>query len=293
MAVTDQQITLPDGRRLGYNEYGQPGGHPVFYFHGTPSARSEWELWDTDDLTRRLHLRIIAVDRPGMGLSDFMPCRRLSHWPADVAALADHLSLDRFGVLGYSGGTPYAAACAVHLSDRLTAVGLAGTVAPFDVPGLTDGISPEGLRFLQASRDRPRLARFVQRIMALMARLVPRIVVAQAMKALPEPDQAVMASPHRQQAFIRMVREALRGGPRGVQLDTALMVSPWDFNLADIRMPVFIWKGERDTNAPVAMAHYVASTVSEPRLSLYPDDGHLSIMVHHIADILGVFSPPH
>lgn len=287
----NQHIILPDGRHLGYSEYGESDGHPVFYFHGTPSARVEWELFGTDELTSTFRLRIIAVDRPGMGLSDFQRNRRMTDWPGDVTALADHLSLDRFGVIGFSGGTAYAAACALQIPDRLTAVGLVATIAPFDQPGLTDGISPQGLQFMEASRDRPRLARFVQRLMALTARFLPKVMIAQALRALPKPDRDVMAPRVRQQAFVRMIGESMRRGPRGVQLDTALMVSPWGFDPADIGMPLHIWKGQLDENAPVAMAHYMAAAIRESRLTVYPEDGHLSIMVHHIEEILRVFGP--
>ena len=146
-----QQFTLPNGRRLGYDEHGTPDGHPIFYFHGTPSARIEWTLWEADALIQTLHLRIITVDRPGMGLSDFQQGRCLTDWPIDVAALADHLRLDRFAVLGFSGGVPYAAACATRIPDRLTAVGLVGVVGPFDQPGLIDGINPQNLQFFSST----------------------------------------------------------------------------------------------------------------------------------------------
>ena len=101
---TNQQIKLKDGRMLGYAEYGAPEGKPVFYFHGFPSSRLDWPLFDTDAIAARLNARIIAVDRPGMGLSDFKRARKLLDWPDDVIELADALQVDRFAVLGISGG---------------------------------------------------------------------------------------------------------------------------------------------------------------------------------------------
>ena len=112
MTLLDQTILLQDGRRLGYDEYGPPDGKPLFYFHGTPSSRKDWPALGNQGLPEKLGVRVIVADRPGMGLSDFQPERRIADWPADVVALADTLELERFSVLGYSGGGPYAVACA-------------------------------------------------------------------------------------------------------------------------------------------------------------------------------------
>jgi pimeloyl-ACP methyl ester carboxylesterase len=282
----DQQIALPDGRMLGYCEYGEPEGRPVFYFHGTPSARVEWELFGSDELARRLNVRIIAVDRPGMGLSDLQPGRRIRDWPADIGALADHLHLEHFGILGYSGGTLYATVCALAMPQRLISVILAAAVGPFDKPELVEGIPPQNLQFLFTSREKPWLARLVQRLMNLVIRIAPRQAIAQALRTLPEPDRAILSQPHMQQGFVNMVRESMRSGPRGIQVDTALMVSPWDFDPADIPIPVHLWKGAKDQNAPLAMAQYLDRVIPHSHLIVCPDEGHLSIMAHHLEDML-------
>ena len=109
-AENHKQFTLPDGRSLGYAAYGDPQGKPLFFFHGFPSSRLEAQF--TEGVAGRLGARIIAIDRPGFGRSDFKKERRIRDWPDDVLALADALGIDRFAVLGVSGGGPYAAACA-------------------------------------------------------------------------------------------------------------------------------------------------------------------------------------
>jgi pimeloyl-ACP methyl ester carboxylesterase len=83
----NQRIVLADGRRLGYDEYGPADGVPLFYFHGTPSSRKDWRTLGNEGLTEKLHVRVIAADRPGTGLSDFQKGRCIGDWPADVAAL--------------------------------------------------------------------------------------------------------------------------------------------------------------------------------------------------------------
>ena len=123
MTVAGQELELPDGRVLGFDEYGARDGTPLFYFHGTPGARLEWHLFGGENAAQRLGLRIIAVDRPGMGLSTFQPGRRITDWPADVRAVADALQLGTFAVLGCSGDGarlacfPRAAAAAWSAAD--------------------------------------------------------------------------------------------------------------------------------------------------------------------------------
>jgi pimeloyl-ACP methyl ester carboxylesterase len=110
--LRDYRIQLPDGRLLGYAESGAPAGRAVLYFHGHPGARLEAGF--LADPATRANVRLIGVDRPGMGLSTYQPGRRLLDWPADIAALADALAIERFAVVGLSGGGPYALACATR-----------------------------------------------------------------------------------------------------------------------------------------------------------------------------------
>lgn len=104
-----QQLKLQDGRNLGYAEYGAPEGVPVFYFHGFPGSRLDYLFFDAGEAAAGTNARIIAAERPGYDLSDFKRGRSILDWPDDVTELADALQIDRFAVLGISGGGPYAA----------------------------------------------------------------------------------------------------------------------------------------------------------------------------------------
>src|SRR5918998_25550 len=124
----DRMVRLRDGRRLGYAEYGDPQGSPVLFFHGLGTTRV---ICPPDDGTAlRERIRLVAVDRPGIGISDRRPRRRLLDWPADVVQLADHLEIERFAVVGWSGGGPYAAACGYLLPHRVRKVGMVSSPAP-------------------------------------------------------------------------------------------------------------------------------------------------------------------
>jgi pimeloyl-ACP methyl ester carboxylesterase len=212
MSRQNQQITLAGGRRLGFDEYGPPDGRPILYFHGTPSARIEFNLFGDEALLASHNVRLIAPDRPGSGLSDFQPNRRISDWPQDVAALADHLELDRFTVLGYSGGGLYAATCALALPQRITRAGIVSGTAPFAVPGVADGIHPNSRNFMDLSHRKPWLSRLILRLMGLMTYLAPQKMIANAAASLPAADQAIVALPEFQAGFLAMIREAQRCG---------------------------------------------------------------------------------
>jgi len=233
---------------------------------------------------------VIVPDRPGLGRSDFQPGRRIGDWPADVIVLANHLGLTRFAVLGYSGGGPYAAACALKISERLTRVGIVSGTGPFDQPGLSTGINPASLRFIQLARTKPWRSRITVRLMGFMARWAPGRVIEGTMAAMPMPDREILARPEFQVAYLATIREALRAGTRGAQRDTALMVSPWDFRPEDIRVAVHLWHGEADTNAPLAMGRYMTAAIPSSRPSFYPGEGHLSLLAKRAKEILNVLA---
>src|SRR5215210_2245818 len=123
----DRVVLLADGRRLGYAEYGDSLGQPVMFFHGLGTSRL---VCPPDEAAaRKLGVRLIAVDRPGIGISDPLSGRSLLDWPRDVAQLADQLGIERFSVVGWSGGGPYAAACGHSLAHRVLAVGMVSAPA--------------------------------------------------------------------------------------------------------------------------------------------------------------------
>jgi len=285
-----RRLSLPDGRRLGYDDYGPADGVPVMLLHGTPSSRCGWYVFGSTSLADRLGLRVIAPDRPGLGLSTYQAGRHIVDWPADAAALADHLGLDRFAVLGYSGGGPYAAACALQLPERLTAAGIVGGAGPYDLAGVADEISPAILFLLTLARDRPRMAERLFSWLGGLARHAPRSLIAQAMAVLPEPDRAALARREVQQAVVVAFLEALRSGPRGARLDTALMAGPWGFAPQDVAMPVHLWHGEEDRFVPPAVLHRLAGMLPNARARFYPGEGHVSLLANHGEEILGEFA---
>ena len=278
------QVCLPDGRRLGVAEFGAPDGEPVFYFHGFPASRLEAHLMDT--LARERGARVIALDRPGYGLSDFAPRRTIPDWPDDVAACADALGVGRFSVVGVSGGGPYAAACALRLSDRLKAVGIVCGLGPLHERGATKGMikfHDYGLRFVARF---PSLARPVFATATQFFRRHPEVVVRRLAEHCPPTDKAVLCRPEVADVICRSYAEAFRSGSAGACHDLMLYTRPWGFALSDIRRPVFLWHAESDTIVPIALGRRVARAIQDCRSFWYPGEGHFSLAVNHVGEIL-------
>ena len=289
----DQTIMLSDGRRLGYDEYGPVDGKPLFYFHGTPSSRRDWRALGNEGLPERLGVRVIVADRPGMGLSSFQPGRRIGDWPADVAALADALGIERFAVLGYSGGGPYALACAQKISKRLTAAGIAAGEGPADQPGIYEGINPQALQFMQTAREKPGQFRLTWSMVCAMSRYAPSLLARRGgfFTGLPEADKVVIQKhPELAQALHAAMIESVRAGPRGPQWDAALAVSPWDFQVDTISIRIHLWQGECDRNVSPAAGRYFARTIPKYCAIFLTDEGHVSLVVNHLEKILHVLT---
>ena len=128
-----QSVQLNDGRKLGFAEYGSENGIPVFYFHGAGTSRLETPFDELELVNNGV--RVICTDRPGHGLSDFQPKRKLLDWPEDVRQLAEHLSIEKFYLIGYSHGVPYVLACCHNLPGHVIAGAVVSGWAPPDRPG--------------------------------------------------------------------------------------------------------------------------------------------------------------
>lgn len=222
-----------------------------------------------------------------MGLSDFQPGRSFIDWPNDVVEAAATLGLERFAVLGISGGGPYAAACAWKLADRLTGAGIVSSLAPFDVPGAIANMGRRNRMTFQLVRHLGVLRRI---LMARVARSVsrrPEGILESGVEAAI--DKAYLERPEVRKILGQSLAEAFRDGSRGPAWEMGLYARPWAFRLEDIRTPVHLWHGEEDANAPISMGRYLATSIPECRATFYPGEGHLHF-VDRLPEILTAVS---
>jgi pimeloyl-ACP methyl ester carboxylesterase len=268
-----QTLRLRDGRTLAYAEWGDPEGSPVIECHGNPGCRVL--VWD-DGVPARLGVRLITVDRPGIGLSSPRPGRTIADWADDAGQLADALAIQRFGVLGYSVGGAYACACAERLGDRVTAMALVGSIAPLDRPGALEELG-RAIEW-RLARDRPAIARAGVRAQALLARLPSPVVRRLSGLRLPAPDRAVLADdPGIVERGAAMGAEAVRQGPDGLIEDLRVAMRPWGVDLGTIAVPTTLWQGDRDSSIPVSWAQHLVRSIPGARLQLLRGEGHLMI----------------
>lgn len=272
---TDQKLTLPDGRRLGFAEWGEPEGKSIFHFHGSSSSRLEHPY-----LEHHLEgVRLATIDRPGHGLSSFQLNRQLLDWPKDVVALADHLGLGTFAVSGWSFGGPYAMACASSIPDRLTAVGLISSFAPYDRPGSTAGMARSVKLALWLARWMPYgFARQFMKIQGKALRSDPKTTSGRMLSSLPESDQDALSDPRALEMLLPSMTEAYRYGADGAAWEGAMLTRPWGFAPRDIAIPVQIWHGEADVNDPLQCGEFLRDSIPLTHATTFPGEGHFLIL---------------
>ncbi len=274
------------GSWLACAEYGAGDGVATFYFHGHPGSRLEGRL--VDAAARRAGVRLIAVDRPGIGRSPFQPGRRLLDWPACVSALADRFGLERFAVVGVSGGGPYALACAYRIPQRLHACAVVAGLGPLDVLGI-EGMMPLNRLQFHLARAAPGLLRPL--LWLAVGRLRRRFGKRRSLDrtGVRLAREVIAGGGDREQAkaYVRAVLEAFRQGTRGVAHDAVLYARPWGFALSQIAFaPVHLWHGGRDRHVPVRMARAVADAVPRCVATFFPADDHMSSILGHVDEVL-------
>jgi pimeloyl-ACP methyl ester carboxylesterase len=283
-------VATHSGRQLAYSEYGDREGTPVMFCHGWMASRLTRH--PDDRLTASLGVRLIAIDRAGIGRSDPDPAKTLLSSAVDMAAVADELGLERFAVLGHSGGGPYALACARALPERVSRVAIASGFAPFDRSQRYAGMSRRMRGFVRLLRFAPWLAGPFMRSAPRRFRDDPDKAFDQQFGELCQSDRHAFEDAEVRESVLASAVEALAAGHVGVAIESQLLfVRPWGFSPAEVVSHVDLWYGAADTIVPPEMGRYLEQTIPDSRLTVVPDAGHMLYVTHWAEILQGLTSP--
>jgi pimeloyl-ACP methyl ester carboxylesterase len=266
-----------DGNILTYQEFGHPAGRPVFLLHGTPGSRRGPRPRPT--VLHRDHLRLIAYDRPGYGGSTRRVGRDVAAAAQDVRLLADHLGIERFGVVGRSGGGPHALACAALLPDRVVRAAALVSLAPRDQMGESwfgDMNEHNVERYRMAERGLEEYTAYVRESMN-RSRQDPETLLPYA--ELSKVDKAVISDYGIKVMMYENYQEGLRATTDGWIDDNLAFVEPWGFDPSAIAVPVWLWHGTEDAFSPSEHSRWLAKAIPGSELVLGHGRAHLGALV--------------
>jgi pimeloyl-ACP methyl ester carboxylesterase len=255
------------------------------YLHGRASSRLEVGLPGIREAADSLGLRVLAPDRPGIGLSAF---RRFSivEYPRLVRSFADALRLDRFDVIGVSGGGKYACACAWRLAGRVTRVALVSSTCSFDLPGARATWNEVDRQVYPFADRAPWLVRLFLAKFGRDIRRDPGALFSMFERTVGSADKEVLANPAFREALHRTIVEAFRRGARGPAHDYTLEARPWGVPLDRIEVPIQIWHGDDDRVVSPQQSRILARQLSSATEHRVPREGHFSLFANHAEEIL-------
>lgn len=267
---------LSDGTTIGYAEYGDPGGIPLLYFHGWPGSRLQAKI--IDEPARRRGIRVIAPDRPGIGLSSPASLCSIRQWTETVGHFADASGIDRFLVLGVSGGGPYALACGSVMPERILAAGACCSAPPLSLIDNLAGLHWLYRLLITIDRRSPRLSVLLMASTRLYVRGLPKAFFLTPLIALlPGPDRRAMVRTEYLLPIAEAVQEAYRQGAAHVIRDARRIRDPWGFDLETVPLAFHFWHGCRDRNIPIKMVRFISRRVPKSVERIYENDGHYSL----------------
>jgi pimeloyl-ACP methyl ester carboxylesterase len=254
-----------------------------------PASRLEAALFDRT--AGHLALRVIAPDRPGFGQSSFQPDRQIIDTIADIRQLSEQLQLERFYVLGLSGGCPYALACSWGLPERIIQTTVVAGLGEFakschasNMPGFAKMTLRTTVRFPRTIQS------FYGTVVASLvkgnATLLHWLLGSGSCRA----DQAIWRNAEIADLFAASLQEAFARSGSGPAYELRLISKPWGFRPEDIRVPVHLWHGEQDNTVPAGMSREHHEKIPDSRLAIVPGEGHISLPIRQMGRILEKFT---
>jgi pimeloyl-ACP methyl ester carboxylesterase/DNA-binding CsgD family transcriptional regulator len=279
------RLLLPDGRALCWSDNGDPNGKPLILMHGIGSTRN---FRHPDDLPLlESGIRLVIPERPGIGDSSPQPDREIADWVADISALANHLGVKQFAVLGYSGGTPYALAVAIAMSDRVTHVALVAAIPELSAAkdlaryAATFNLSTLSVRLpLLTARALPSLFLPLMRVIVRSIKKSPNHYLEQSLAMGTDSDRAAFANPRLRQIYLETIKAGTRCGEEELVREYLLLVRDWGIDFTGVRAPIRMWHGSSDKLVSLDGAKNLARTLGDPMINVIDHAGHYILFSH-------------
>ena len=269
-------VAVGADRQIGFAEFGDPQGRAVFWLHGTPGARRQIPV-EARVYAEKKHIRLIGVDRPGIGSSTPFQYRNVLAFADDLRTIADVLGIDEMAVIGLSGGGPYALACAAAMPDRVVVTGVLGGVAPTIGPeAISGGLMSLGsavapLMPLIGLPLRLAAVGLIQLIRPLGSRAVDMYG-----RVSPEGDRRLLARPEFKAMFLDDLLNGSRKQMAAPFADIVVFARDWGFRLDEVKVPVRWWHGDKDHIIPFEHGEHVVSRLPDAELYTLPGESHLA-----------------
>lgn len=265
---------LQDGRILAYSEYGDPLGQAMFYAHGTPGSRLEGRIFHPGAADHGF--RLIAVDRPGIGLSSPHPAGTFIDYAGDIASLAAALNLDQFGLIGWSGGGAPTLTCANILHEHISfTIILAGYTNFSELPHAAQYLETRADQIaVTLAQHSSLLFDLAFWLLAASINYLPRTFYRTLLQSIYVSGQQVLSNPDIKSIFLADQQEAVRQGWHGIARDSLLQYADWGFQINDIPGKVIIFHGEQDRMVPMKFSRHLMEHLQQGELHTLPDQGH-------------------
>lgn len=268
-------VAVRDDRRLSFAEYGRPRGRAVVWMHGTPGARRQIPL-EARAWAEQHDVRIIGVDRPGIGSSTPYLYPDLRDWAADLELLLDVLAVDTVRLVGLSGGGPYVLAAGAALQDRVLGIGVLGGVAPTVGP---DAVTGGPIRLARWAAPLLRAGRVPLGVALTQAIRLARPVAGPGLDLYaavqPPGDRNLLARPEFKAMFLDDLLNGSRFQTSAPIHDLILFTRDWGFTLDEVRVPVRWWHGDDDHIVPFHHGAHVVDRLPDAAMRVIDGESHL------------------
>jgi pimeloyl-ACP methyl ester carboxylesterase len=269
-------VAVGDNRQIGFAEFGDPQGRAVFWLHGTPGARRQIPV-EARVYAERKHIRLIGVDRPGIGSSTPFQYGNVLAFAEDLRTIADVLGIDEMAVIGLSGGGPYALACAAAMPDRVVVTGVLGGVAPTVGPdAISGGVMSVGSAVAPLMPVLGLPLRWAAVGLIQLVRPLGSRAVDMYGRVSPEGDRLLLARPEFKAMFLDDLLNGSRKQMAAPFADLVVFARDWGFRLDEVKVPVRWWHGDKDHIIPFEHGQHVVSLLPDAELYTLPGESHLA-----------------